>query len=136
MDAVFFAFDVVEIVRGREQLIRRAAAIHFELDRRLELDWLRDRILALPRATRWQTLARAALRDDLYEMHRALTSVVLAASSISAEDDRSTDPWNQGSAAAVERYLRILRDIRATQGDDVTTLSVAIRELANLIPSK
>ena len=45
--------------------------------RRLELHWLRDRIADLPRDDRWSALARAALRDDLYTLHRALTAEVL-----------------------------------------------------------
>ncbi len=135
LDALFFAFDVVEIVRGRAEPVRRAAGVHFGLDRRLELAWLRDRILELPRADLWQTLARAALRDDLYKTHRALTSAVLEAASTSIDDDAAIDAWAQASAATVERYLRMLRDIRAADGNDLTTLSVAVRELANLIPS-
>ena len=44
---------------------------------RLGLDWIRDRVAALPRADRWQTEARAALRDDIADLHRALTESVL-----------------------------------------------------------
>ena len=135
LDALFFAFDIVEIVRGREEPVRRAASIHFGLDRRLELAWLRDRILELPRADLWQTLARAALRDDLYKAHRALTAAVLEASSTSIDGDAAIDAWVQASAATVERYLGMLGDVRATHRNDFTTLSVAVRELANLIPS-
>ena len=47
------------------------------LGERLELHWLRDRIVALPRDDRWRALARAALRDDLYSLHRSLTAEVL-----------------------------------------------------------
>jgi glutamate dehydrogenase len=135
LDAVFFAFDIVEIVRGREQPIRRAAAIHFGLDRRLELAWLRDRVLELPRADLWQTLARAALRDELYNTHRALTAAVLEASSTSTEGGPAIEAWVECRAATVERYLVILTHIRTSHGSDLTTLSVAVRELANLIPS-
>ena len=135
LDALFFAFDVVEIVRGREQPVRRAAGIHFGLDRRLELAWLRDRILELPRADLWQTLARAALRDDLYKTHRALTAAVLEASSTSIDGGAAIEAWVEASAATVERYLGMLTHIRAAHGNDLTTLSVAVRELANLIPS-
>lgn len=134
LDALFFAFDVVEIVRGREEPVRRAAGIHFGLDRRLELAWLRDRILELPRADLWQTLARAALRDDLYKTHRALTAAVLEASSTSIDGDAAIDAWVQASAATVERYLGMLGDVRATHRNDFTTLSVAVRKLANLTP--
>ena len=134
LDALFFAFDVVEIVRGREEPVGRAAGIHFGLDRRLELAWLRDRILELPRADLWQTLARAALRDDLYKAHRALTATVLKASSTSIDGDAAIDAWVQASAATVERYLGMLGAVRATHRNDFTTLSVAVRKLANLTP--
>ena len=135
LDALFFAFDIVESARGSEESIRRAADIHFRLDRRLELAWLRDRILGLPRADIWQTLARAALRDDLYKTHRALTAAVLEASSTSIDGDATIDEWFEASAATVERCLGMLTDIRAAHGNDLTTLSVAVRELADLIPS-
>ena len=135
LDALFFAFDIVESARGSEESVRRAASIHFRLDRRLELAWLRDRILGLPRADIWQTLARAALRDDLYKTHRALTAAVLETSSTSIDGDATIDEWFEASAATVERYLGMLTDIRAAHGNDLTTLSVAVRELANLIPS-
>jgi glutamate dehydrogenase len=135
LDALFFAFDVVEIVRGTEEPVRRAADIHFGLDRRLRLAWLRNRILGLPRANRWQTLARAALRDDLYKTHRALTAAVLEASSASIERDAAIDEWLAAGAARAERFLQTLADIRAAPGNDFTTLLVAVRELDNLIPS-
>jgi glutamate dehydrogenase len=135
MDALFFVFDVVESVRGREEPVRRAASIHFGLDRRLALAWLHDRILELPRADRWQTLARAALRDDLYKTHRALNAAVLEASFASIDLDVAIDAWVEARAATVGRYLGMLGDIRAANGNDFTTLLVAVRELANLIPS-
>jgi len=135
LDALFSALDVVEGVRGRKQPVRRAAGIHFGLHRRLELAWLRDHILDLPRADLWQTLARAALRDDLHKAHRALTAAVLEASSTSIDGDAAIDAWVQTSPVKVERYLGMLTDIRGAHGNDLTTLPVAVRELANLIPS-
>jgi glutamate dehydrogenase len=133
MDAVFFAFDVVESVRGREEPVPRAGGIHFGLDRRLELAWLRDRILELPRADIWQTLARSALRDELYATQRALTAAVLEASSTSIDGNAAIEAWVQTSGAKIGRYLGTLGDIRAAHGNDFTSLLVAVRELANLI---
>ena len=42
--------------------------MHFALGERL-LSALVERILALPREDRWQSMARAALRDDLHTVH-------------------------------------------------------------------
>ncbi len=132
MDALFFAFDIVESVRGTDEPVRRAAGIHFGLDRRLELAWLRDRILELPRADIWQTLARSALRDELYRTHRALTAAVLKAASPSIDGDAAMNKWFEASGAKVGRYLGTLRDIRAAPINEFTTLLVAVRELAKL----
>ena len=95
---------------------------------------MHDRILELPRADRWQTLARAALRDDFYKTHRALNAAVLEASFASIDLDAAIDAWVQASAATVGRYLGMLEDIRAANENDFTTLLVAVRELANLAP--
>ncbi len=135
LDPLFFAFDIVESVRGSGESVRRAAGIHFGLERRLELAWLRDGILALPRADIWQTLARAALRDQLYATQRALTVTVLGASSASIDGDAAIDAWVDRSAATVQAYRSTLADIRAANRNDFTTLLVGVRELANLISS-
>ena len=39
---------------------------------------LMDRIIELPRADRWQSMARASIREDLYAAHAALTADVLS----------------------------------------------------------
>jgi glutamate dehydrogenase len=131
MDALFFVFDVVESVRGTDTPVRRAAAVHFGIDRRLELAWLRDRILALPRADIWQTQARARLRDNLYRTHRALTARILAASP-AADADRAIEDWTETMGDTVARYLGTLAEIRSTSGDEFTTLLVLVRRLASL----
>jgi glutamate dehydrogenase len=132
MDAAFFAFDIVESARGTAHPVRVARDVHFALDRRLELGWLRDRVLALPRADVWQALARANLRDDLYRTHRSLTTGVLATASEAADTDVAIDRWSRGADEAIERYLGMLRDIRAAPGHEFTTLLVAVRQLAAL----
>ena len=43
--------------------------MHFALGERLGLPAAAKRIVALPRDDRWQTMARATLRDDLYAVH-------------------------------------------------------------------
>ena len=52
--------------------------MHFALGERLGLSALVARILTLPREDRWQSMARAALRDDLHAVHAQLTAQVLA----------------------------------------------------------
>jgi glutamate dehydrogenase len=133
MQALLSVFDIVEdaTASGRDQ--EAVTAIYFTIGSRLELDWLRDRILELPRADRWQALARAALRDDLYSLHRSLTHEVLRVGGPEAAGDQAIDLWWHHNAAGIERCLGLIADVQASRTYDTTTLPVALREVRNLI---
>ena len=66
-------------------------AVYFQLAARLDLNWLRDRIIELPRTNRWQALARAALREDLYGVHRSLAQEVIEAAGAQADGEEAID---------------------------------------------
>jgi len=129
---MFSALDIVVVADERELDVDRVAAAHFRLGSRLGLHWLRDRIVALPRDDRWRARARAALRDDLYAIHRAITSEVLRSAAPDAEPAGLVDGWIDSNPAS-ERALQTLGDIRGGQSHDLTTLPVAVREMRNLI---
>ena len=126
------ALDIVDVAGDSGLDVDVVAAVHFHLGSVLELHWLRDRILDLPRADRWSALARAALRDDLFALHRALTAEVLRASPPDADVDTRVTEWVAANPAA-ERCLQTLTDIRVGRVFDLTTLPVAVREVRNLI---
>jgi glutamate dehydrogenase len=133
MPALLSAFDIVEDGELTDALQPVVTAVYFGIGSRLGMDWLRDRILELPRNDRWQALARAALRDDLYEMHRALTRDVLARGT-SLGASAAIDGWLADNQAAVERSQSVLADVKSARTYDTTTLPVALRELKNLVP--
>jgi glutamate dehydrogenase len=124
---MFSGLDIVETASSLQCPVREVAAMYFQVGDVLRLDWLRDRITALPRADRWQTLARQALRDDLYRRHAALTARVL-------NENGTVDDWMARNPAQVRRYLAVVDDIQAVGAEDVTTLSVALREVRDLMP--
>ena len=122
---MFATLDIVEVARSAGLDVETVARVHFRLGGVLELHWLRDQIVALPRHDRWSARARAALRDDLYGLHRALTASVLASGG-------DVDEWvadNPGS----ERYLATLADVRVGRTFDLTTLPVVVREARALV---
>ena len=131
MQSVLYVFDIVEDGLVTERPQPEVMATYFKLGSLLGIDWLRDRILELPRADRWQALARAALRDDLYRLHRSLTRDALLAAG-SHNGSRSIDVWRADNEEAVERALKVLSDIKASGSYDTTTLPVALRELKGL----
>jgi glutamate dehydrogenase len=126
------ALDIVDVAGEADLDVEVVAAVHFRLGSVLELHWLRDQILALPRADRWSALARAALRDDLFALHRALTAEVLRDSQPGDDIESRVTDWVASNPAA-ERCLQTLADIRVGRVFDLTTLPVAVREVRNLI---
>jgi glutamate dehydrogenase len=84
------------------------------------------------RADRWQTEARAALRDDVADLHRALTEGVLATTGVAAAPSARVDDWVAGHADGVARYRSVLSEIEAGGVFDLATLGAARRELREL----
>ena len=111
------------------------AETYFALGERLELQWLRDRIVGLPRDTRWAAMARAALRDDVYAEQASLTAHVVRSGANGQPARELVESWLRQNAAAVERSRQVLADIRSGGALDLARLSVAVRELRNLIQS-
>jgi glutamate dehydrogenase len=99
----------------------------------LKLDWLRGRILDLPRDDRWQSLARAAFREDLHVVHSAIAAEVLRTSTPGARGHEQVTGWVESIEAATNRCLRLLGDIINSGRADLATLSVALREIRSLV---
>jgi len=135
---LFAALDVVVVSDATGSQLGDVAALHFLVGGRLYLHWLRDRIADLPRDDRWQAMARAALRDDLFSLHAQLTADAVrhgaaAAQAGGADAQERLDAWMDAHRAGVDRCLAILGDIRAAGNYDLTTLPVALREVRNVI---
>ena len=132
LGAIFSALDIVEVARETQLELERVGAVHFHAGATLQVHWLREAINALPRDDRWGVLARAALREDLNNLHRSLTGKVLRATTSDVGVDDSVAQWiaaNPGS----ERFLATLADIQTGNALNTTTLPVAVRELRALV---
>jgi glutamate dehydrogenase len=126
------ALDVIDVADARAEDVLTVGSVYFAVVDSLRLDWLRDRIGELPRGDRWQTEARAALRDELHDAHRAITEAVLRTTDrLTAAPERVT-AWSELEAAAVKRYRDVIADIEAAGEYDLTTLAVARRALRAL----
>jgi glutamate dehydrogenase len=133
---IFSALDIVDVAGATGRSLEATAAVYFTLGDRLKLHWLRDHIETLPRDNRWRTLARSALRDDLYGQQAALTAEVLRSA---ADEELSAleriNTWVETKPEQVERTLQVLADINSSGSFDLSTLSVALREIRNLLTS-
>jgi glutamate dehydrogenase len=107
--------------------------VHFALGERLGLPVLLQRIVALPRADKWQTMARAALRDDLHAVHAELTAQVLRATSSDEPAPSRISAWEERDAELVARSAETLEQICAEEDADLARMSVGLRVVRGLL---
>jgi glutamate dehydrogenase len=135
MVPTYSAFDIVQVASATGQPIEETAEVYFDLADRLQIARLRDRITALPREDRWSTMARAALRDDLYAAHASLTQDVLgvSGSGLPRTPEERLAAWVSRNEAAVSMASQMLGEIWESERFTFTTLSVALRAIRTLV---
>ena len=135
LGGLFSALEIVEVAGVTGAPLEEVAAVYHAIGARLQLQWLREEVTALPRDNRWQTLARAALRDELYGVHSALAREALETGPPGLDPEGRAEAWHAQNRAGVDRALQVLSDIRMGGLSSLETLSVALREVRNLIQS-
>jgi glutamate dehydrogenase len=128
----FGLLDVVEVAHNTGQPLEDVAKVYFVLSERFRVDDLLSWISALPRADRWQTLARMALRYDLYAALAALTAEVLVGTSADRPADERVYEWEQTNAVSITRTRNAIGEFAESQAD-LAALSVLMRQIRTLV---
>jgi glutamate dehydrogenase len=133
----YSACDIVQSAALTGAGVAETAAVYFALADRLQLTRMRDLIVALPRDDRWSSMARSALRDDLYAAHAALTRDVLATGGPGGPGDAASRlaAWQERNQAAIARAGATLAEIWDGDQFSFTTMSVASRVVRTLVTS-
>ncbi|WP_326722713.1 NAD-glutamate dehydrogenase [Streptomyces sp. NBC_00243] len=109
------------------------AEVYYDLADRLGITQLMDRIIELPRADRWQSMARASIREDLYAAHAALVADVLSVGNGTSTPEQRFKAWEERNAAILGRARTTLEEIRSSDAFDLANLSVAMRTMRTLL---
>jgi len=119
-------FDIMELARSESCDLVDAATTYWSVFEALDIGWLWDGVGALARSDRWQEQARSALRDDL------LTALADLSRNVMRSGGGSPADWIAANERAVGRATAMHTEIRRAESFDLTTLSVALRQLRNL----
>jgi glutamate dehydrogenase len=129
----YMVLGIVQTAARLEVDPLEVARVHFAVGERLGLPMLVARILALPREDRWQTMARAALRDDLHTVHGQLTSLVLESTKAGADAQTRVAAWEIGDREAIRRAAATFEEICSDETADLARMSVALRVVRSLV---
>ncbi|MET9959152.1 NAD-glutamate dehydrogenase [Streptomyces sp. NPDC006326] len=131
--SAFPTLDIVAIADRTGVDPLDVAEVYYDLADRLDITQLMDRIIELPRADRWQSMARASIREDLFAAHAALTADVLAVGNGDSTPEQRFKAWEEKNAAIISRARTTLDEIRGSDDFDLANLSVAMRTMRSLL---
>ncbi|WP_282205829.1 NAD-glutamate dehydrogenase [Kitasatospora fiedleri] len=133
LSSAFPTLDIVGVADRSEADVMEVAELYYDLGDRLQISHLLDRIIDLPRTDRWSSMARAAIREDLFAAHAALTADVLAAGPAGSGTDERYTAWADLNSTLLSRARTTLDDIRGSGTYELSSLSVAMRVIRTLL---
>jgi glutamate dehydrogenase len=131
-NTLFTSLDIVEATAKYNLDLTEVAQTYYLLGNRLELNWLRDLMNSYSVVNQWDELARAGFRDDLDRAQRKLSARVL---SMKTKDIKSKtieeriDIWINRYQFLMDRWQKLLADIKSSDTSGFVTYSVVLREL-------
>jgi glutamate dehydrogenase len=128
----FGFFDILETANSTGKDIVDVAKVYFVLSERFQIDVLLSHISRLPRNDRWQTLARMALRYDLYAALAGLTAEVLQSTPVENSPEDRVSEWEQINAASIAQASNAMGSLEDSPAD-LAALSVLLRQIRTLV---
>jgi glutamate dehydrogenase len=133
LEPAYMLLGIVQVAQREGLPPDEVARVHFALGERLGLPVLLQRIVGLPREDKWQTMARAALRDDLHAVHAALTAQVLRGTAGDESAPSRIATWEESDRELVGRAAETMEQICAEDGGDLARMSVGLRVVRGLL---
>jgi glutamate dehydrogenase len=136
------SFGLLDISLVSEQVhepITTIADLYYAVFQRIGAASLLLRITDLPRVNRWEALARAALRDDVYSAVADMTIFVMQTTK--GPDPAGTDTverivaWERGHQEQLARIKDTFAEVTRPGQVDIHSISVALKLLRTLVRS-
>jgi glutamate dehydrogenase len=134
------SFGLLDISLISEQVrepVTAIADLYYAVFHRIDAAGLLLRITDLPRQSRWETLARAALRDDVYSAVADMTVSVMQ--STPGPGSAGTDAmerivaWERGHQEQLGRIKDTFAEVTRPGQVDIASISVALKLLRTLV---
>ncbi|MGE3318752.1 MAG: NAD-glutamate dehydrogenase [Candidatus Berkiella sp.] len=132
MSSMFSALDIVDAAATHNLPVGLVTVTYYAIGSRLELGWFREQIKNHPVANHWDSLARAAIRDDLDRQQRNLTVAVMMMQPDVDDVEAQIDAWMAQHKEMLDRWKHMINDLKSLSKREFTMYSVALRELMEI----
>jgi glutamate dehydrogenase len=133
----FGLLDLAVISEQIREPVHSIAQVYFAIYARIGVIRLLMMVTDLPRRNRWESLARAALRDDVYSAVADMTVAVMQ--NTGASGGRGADPleriaaWERQHAEQMARITDTLEQLARPGQADIASLSVVLKQLRSVV---
>ncbi|MFJ4210760.1 NAD-glutamate dehydrogenase [Paenarthrobacter sp. NPDC089675] len=128
--------DISAIAEELQEPVEAVAEVYFAVFERISAIPLLEHITMLSRDTHWESLARAALRDDMYlvlaDMTKAVVRHTPRSSTVSDPVERIMD-WERGNIEQLARIQQTIQEAIKPGPMDIAALSVAVKLLRAMV---
>lgn len=132
MGAMFSALDIVDAAITHDLSVEQVTITYYAVGARLELGWFREQIKLHPVTNHWDSLTRAAIRDDIDKQQRNLTVAIMLMQKDVTDIEAQIDAWMSHHKGMIERWKHMIGELKALNKREFTMYSVALRELMEL----
>jgi len=126
------ALDMADLAAIYKPDALEFAKLYAVTNDKLGIYWLHVCAEDLQVEGRWQAIARGKLRDEFFQMRRELAEQIIRKRR-NRDVPAAVDKWLADRSVQVERFTNMLEEMKLRSEIDFATLSVAARELRDLI---
>lgn len=131
-DMAYISLGIVAVAQNMNQKPIDVAMGYFAVGEALGLEAFARLVNALNVNTHWQAMARESYRDDLEWQQRRITQGLFVNIKKSDSLPKVIESWLDENHILVDRWLKMLNEIRGVNEPELSMYSVAIRELLDL----
>lgn len=131
-ELLYTALGVVGVAQNLKKDPMAVAKGYFRVGEALGLEQFARQVNDLNVHSHWQAMARESYRDDLEWQQRRITQGLFSQIEDASTLEATIDSWLADNKILVDRWLRMMNEIRAVSEPEFSMYSVAIRELLDL----
>lgn len=131
-DMLYTSLGVIAVSHTLKHDVLQVAHGYFRVGESLGLELFARQVNSASVNSHWQAMARESYRDDLEWQQRRITQGLISQMAAGGKLDETVDQWLDVNSVLVERWLRMMNEIRSVSKPEFSMYSVAIRELLDL----
>ncbi|MBI2785506.1 MAG: NAD-glutamate dehydrogenase, partial [Legionella longbeachae] len=131
--AMYTALNIVEVATQNKFDLARTAEVYFCIGSKFSLVWFRDQIGNDSREGHWNNLARLSLREELDNLQRRLTIIILINNKKKLNAEELVSYWFTQNPFIQQRWEQLLEMLLSSSSNDYTMFFIALRELSSLV---